>query len=82
MTDVELVERAELSAEWRRPCGERPDSGCRGCRAAALWQTLDGLRGLNADVDIGAGKWADGWDSMAESAKLRAERAAKGGDRD
>ena len=35
-----------------------------------------------ADVDVDLGKWADGWDSMAESAKLRAERAAKGGDRD
>lgn len=46
MTDVELVKRAELSAEWRRPCSERPDSWCRGCRGACLWQTLDGLRWL------------------------------------
>lgn len=48
MTDVELVERAEqLGGEWwRQPCRSPSDSGCRGCRGAALWQALDGLRGL------------------------------------
>lgn len=48
MTDVELVERAERLGErrWRQPCWETYDSGCQGCRGAALWQTLDGLRGL------------------------------------
>lgn len=35
-----------------------------------------------AAVDVGLGKWADGWDHMAELAKLRAEKAVMGGDRE
>ena len=45
MTDVELVERAEqLGGVARLSWGDEDD--CAGCRGAALWQTLDGLRGL------------------------------------
>lgn len=51
MTDVELVERAERSLKGGFrvvPIGwSCTGSGrCHVCRGAALWQTLDGLRGL------------------------------------
>lgn len=50
MTDVELVERAaEAEARAGRvtwAVNPECDPGCALCRGAALWQTLDGLRGL------------------------------------
>lgn len=51
MTDVELVERAaEAEARGGRVTWTVDphcrDHGCLLCRGAALWQTLNGLRGL------------------------------------
>lgn len=51
MSDVELVERAErLGDSFRTVGGIFPSdpcpTGCISCRGAALWQALDGLRGL------------------------------------
>ena len=49
-SDVELVERAERLGDSFRTVGGIPSdpcpAGCISCRGAALWQTLDGLRGL------------------------------------
>lgn len=51
MTDVELMERtAEAEARGGRVMWavnpECVDPGCPLCRGPALWQTLNGLRGL------------------------------------